>query len=108
MNFEKIIQIKSQDSFLKGAGVFFILGILSTALLFPKGKPKSEVCRVEIDALAKLTKQNQELRLDFSAKKTKLLLDCKTEAREDTFKKIEDYKKVCEALRCEICNQRKR
>ena len=83
------------------AGLF--LGFAFSFLLKPSKKPKEEICKNEIAQVKLLTMQVNSLREQCSSEKSKILLKCKQDAREDTLTKIEAYKKVCENLRCEIC-----
>ena len=85
----------------------FLLGVLITYLLTPK-VDKDKLCEFELDQVEVLNGKLASLQKEHLVEKTNLTTQMQLDARSECLKKIDNYKKLCETLRCQICNKAKK
>lgn len=103
----KNFNYKDHKTTIIASTLSFIFGLLFCYLLTPK-VDKDKLCEFELDQVEVLNKKLSSLQRDHLIETTDLTTTLKLEARSECLKKIDNYKKLCETLRCQICNKAKK
>ena len=103
----KALDIENYKHIIAASLASFIGGLLMYHLLTPSVN-KDELCKFELEQVEVLNTKLASVQKKHLLEKTDLTTEIKLKARSECLKKIDNYKKLCETLRCQICNKVKK